>query len=422
MKIERRNQKNPELCVRCRKTVISIGRQTDYGPVCNACSPYFREPKPCTMCGALSSRLSRAPRLGILDLVCPKCAKADYGTCHACHRFRKLFTSADGIKLCLKCSTQDNIPCSKCFHLMPPGRGHICEECYWQDNFSKKLRINLFAFKEDIVANEYKDFCFWLTQRIGFNKAALTIKRYLQFYVEIETRWNKIPNYQELIVHFGSSNLRKVLLPYTWLIETKKIIPIKGLRELDTDQKCISKVLKRFVSCTFKQSLVEEYYNYLLKRYDTGKLSLRSLRLAITPVANLIQKLKNSLDPVLFQKVICEYLAETPGQRTAIIGYVQYLKKELNILVSIPPPNLSKQKIMKHQTLEMKLIHSLLNQNASLITKRERLSLALSYFHNLPRSVGLNIKEKDIIEESTGIIVVWNDQKYWIPMINNLFC
>lgn len=96
-------------CIRCTRVGRPWGKFTRYGPVCNACAPYFRTAKPCARCGMMSTHLSRVSRLGIDQSVCPACQKLDHGTCSSCRRYRLLTTTDDGKPICNDCLTGGEI-------------------------------------------------------------------------------------------------------------------------------------------------------------------------------------------------------------------------------------------------------------------------------------------------------------------------
>ncbi|WP_311945334.1 hypothetical protein [Halomonas piscis] len=60
---------------------------------------------------------------------------------------------------------------------------------------------------------------------VGPQKAALKINHYLTFFLDLETTWQQVPNYPQLLHHFGAEGLRRVRLPMRWLHEAKGVEP-----------------------------------------------------------------------------------------------------------------------------------------------------------------------------------------------------
>jgi hypothetical protein len=82
-----------------------------------------------------------------------------------------------------------------------------------------------------LMAGHFDSFGHWLGQKVGGHKAALTIHRYLPFFMDIERQWRTIPDYHVLLNHFGTQHLRRVLLPMRWMEEiTPRCARCRGKR------------------------------------------------------------------------------------------------------------------------------------------------------------------------------------------------
>lgn len=206
-------------CIRCGKSEYKIGKLTQYGPVCNACSVYFREPRICPRCGKESRKLSRALKLGITEQVCPQCAGLDRGTCSFCRRHRRLYESSSGNMLCKDCLDRGTIRCPECGRPMPAGRKSRCESCYWQGVLNERVKLDRAGFCSEIMGNHFEAFGRWLGSHSGPHKASLAIHRHYMFFKEIESRWQAIPDYQTLLNGLGALHLRRHQLSMTWMEE-----------------------------------------------------------------------------------------------------------------------------------------------------------------------------------------------------------
>ncbi len=71
---------------------------------------------------------------------------------------------------------------------------------------------------------------------------------------------------------------------------------------------------------------------------------------------------------------------------------------------------------IRQKRLESELIALLSEVNGSDEFRRKWLSVALTYFHQLPWNAGAKLKDDHIsIQENGGFVVVWKDQQYFIP-------
>lgn len=401
-------------CARCGKTDYQTGKLTPYGMVCNACAPHFREKQPCEVCGKNSNRLTRVTRLGHNLRVCPKCARADFATCAACRHYRLLSLSDDGRMLCDTCKTVGEITCTKCHQSMPAGRGKECEACYWQRLLEKRTTIDCAAFKLSAMAEYFQSYAVWLGLDVGAHKAAITLHRYLPFFLETERQFNGIPEYEALLQYFGAAKLRKVLLPMRWMDVCKIIVVDKIAREANTEHRRISALLKKVIHLSMPHKLLMGYHRLLEDDFKREKTTLRSIRLALLPAVSLLLVGAKMKEIPPNQKVLDAYLQKTPGQRAAVSGFVNYLRDVHNVDVKLPKLNVKKNQLNRQKKLEAEMLE-LMKAGRDKASDREWLSLALAYFHGLPKKIGKTIAFENIINTNDGgIEVIWSGRRYWL--------
>jgi hypothetical protein len=409
-----RKCENNRPCIRCGKVSYAIGKITIYGPVCNACSTYFRMPEPCEVCGVLSSTLTRLSRLGYDRRVCPKCARADYGTCQSCSRNRRLLETPDGRMLCKTCLEKGEVTCPKCQEPMPAGYGRECRQCYWRGLLEKRIQMDCAAFSLPWMAMHFEAFSHWLMVLVGVHKAALTIHRYLPFFTEVERNWKGFPEFAVLLAHFGTAKLRRVLLPMRWMEEAGLVVPDVMAKAADSERRRIAVILEQFAKGMKERTLLEGYYRALMDNMNSGKMRLRSVRLALSPAAALLRK-AGEIDRIPpNQGVLDIYLAKIPGQRAAISGFVRYLREVHGVKVALPKANPRRVQRQRRKKLEAELLALMKEEGNTKDFKRRWLSASLMYFHGLRRKIGFIVKDTDITQADDGIIVVWNNQSYWI--------
>jgi hypothetical protein len=405
-------------CIRCGKTEYAVGKVTPYGPVCSSCAPYFREMRPCQICDKPSHRLTRVKRLGIDVPVCPKCARSDHGTCSACHRPRLLQEGPDGKLLCKACLEQGEIQCPACNKPMPAGRGRLCETCYWKEAFGKRLKINQESLSMPEIQKAFGEFGEWLLAEVGEHKAALTLHRYMPFFVEIEMRWGSIQGYASLLNHFGAEGLRRVRLPMHWLKDNKNVVPDVAAREADSDRRRIDAIVASIPKETPAAKALTTYQGKLMKRVNAGKSTLRSVRLALRPAASLLLEASPDGEKMPDQTALDRYLLAVPGQIATITGFINYLNEKHGLSL-VPKVNELLVSEVRRKKLEVELMALVREGGEGEDFRRRWLSVALAYFHGLPRRVGSNpLSTKISAQEDGSFNVVWNNQVYWVPQCN----
>ena len=404
-------------CTRCGKVSYVIGKNTDYGPVSNACSPHFRAAEPCEVCGKLSSRLVRVAHLGRAR-VCHRCYRSDARSCNACGRHRRLHESSDGRMLCKICSEKGEIFCPSCHKLMPAGYGKQCGTCYWESLLEKRIRMDGAAFTSPHMATQFELFGKWLGSEVGVHKAAITVHRYLKFFMEVEERWECIPAYAELLAYFGTARLRRVLLPMRWMEKTGRIVPDKQAKANDSESRRISTIMSKVAKGTRQWVILDGYRETLIGDWRAGKMRLSSVRLALSPAATLLCQAVESDCMPPDQSIFDVYLSKTPGQRASLFRFARYLNDKCSTKITLPRPDLKKAERLRRKKLEVELVALMRDPTDSDALSRRWLSAAMAYFHGLPkRVVGADWKIK--LKQSgqdEGAIFQWNGQEYWFPL------
>lgn len=402
-------------CVRCGKSGYRTGKLTQYGPVCNACAPHFREAEPCDACGTPSPKLTRVTRFGHEKRLCPRCAVADHGTCSACRRHRRLQEGADGRRLCATCLNEGEIPCPGCGEAMPAGRRNLCERCYWTNTARKRIAIDAAAFSSPAMAAAFREFGQWLINAVGPHKACQTIHRYLQFFLDINDRWPACANYQALLDLFGAEGLRRARLPMRWLKETRGIVADAALRQADSERRRIAAILASFPEGNVGAKALVAFANELEARHAQGKTSLHSIRLALSPAASLLRRGDRDGRKLPGQPALDDFLAESPGQKAAVTGFVNFLNDAFGGELV---PHIDELQVEKarRSALEGKLM-DLLRQNLGSDDVLKRwIPCALEYFHNVPARAMKALTDHDVTRDDSGAVVTLNGIKYWVPI------
>jgi len=258
-------------CARCGKENYSTGKITSYGPVCCSCANFIR----------LKTQPAKSPT---------NRSRASFGTCKMCHRHRVLEKTSNGRIGCKKCLHEGEVACQQCGALMPAGRGKQCESCYRKNLLERRIKVSLATFSQAPMGNIFKNFSEWLGTSIGYHKAAITLNKYLPFFLDIEIQWKFIPEYNQLLNHFGSLALRRVLLPMKWMQMTGLISVDENLKEAHVESRRIMGILNRLREETSERQILNLYHKFMMERHQQGRNSLRSVRLSLHPASQILLK------------------------------------------------------------------------------------------------------------------------------------
>lgn len=214
------------------------------------------------------------------------------------------------------------------------------------------------------MAGHFKVFGRWLGGKVGANKAASTIHRYLTFFLEIEQQWQNIPKYGELLAHFGALKLRRSQLPMTWMAESEAIVLNISAKEEDSDKRRIKTILDRFPEQSQASEILTSYYQSLIEKLKDEKTTIRSIRLALSPASAFLQKAADMQCMPLDQRALDAYLKTAPGQRAAISGFVCYLEDKHEIKLILPKPDTLRTQRNRRKKLEKEML-ILMQENGS---------------------------------------------------------
>ncbi|WP_415258473.1 hypothetical protein [Thauera phenylacetica] len=298
---------------------------------------------------------------------------------------------------------------------MPAGRRNLCERCYWTNTARKRIAIDAAAFSSPAMAAAFREFGQWLINAVGPHKACQTIHRYLQFFLDINDRWPACANYQALLDLFGAEGLRRARLPMRWLKETRGIVADAALRQADSERRRIAAILASFPEGNVGAKALVAFANELEARHAQGKTSLHSIRLALSPAASLLRRGDRDGRKLPGQPALDDFLAESPGQKAAVTGFVNFLNDAFGGELV---PHIDELQVEKarRSALEGKLM-DLLRQNLGPDDVLKRwIPCALEYFHDVPARAVKALTDHDVTRDDSGAVVTLNGIKYWVPI------
>ncbi|MDD0824289.1 hypothetical protein PTQ27_07420 [Mannheimia sp. AT1] len=394
-------------CVRCGKTVgtFEVGMISQYGSVCKVCVRYFREEKECDECGKMTRDRYRSPVTN--ESICLSCYRRyTFATCKNCRRYRKVHNQEK--QLCKKCDEKLLSTCPKCKTEMPSGYGNICPDCAKRTLLFNMIRLNVHIFRNKALKTAYKKFIFWCMRKCGISVALHKGPGFMQFFIDCDDIWQKVPNYAELITHFKPNGLRANLTVLRWLLDTNQVVVDESLKadlaELERIQALFNK-LKESAPC------IATYYHKLQRRYDNGKTSLKSIRLALQPAIDLISS--NNITNYPTQEQLNHYLVIKSGQMAAITGFINHLKSDYNCELNIDRKLIQQ---MKSKQLKKHCFKRLVElYKKSDLTENEKMELVYVVLYSLYGVELKKLKRDEIFLFDDVAYYHDEDKNYFLP-------
>lgn len=322
------------VCYRCGKPVERAGRIVSGRVVCASCAPYYSELKPCTCCGRLSRRLSRAPEAGFDEPVCDRCRNRHLETCSVCRRYRKVAHRDDeGRPVCLQCAEDDPVQhaCPTCGALVPGGGQSQCSGCALKDRVRRRVRLNVELLEQSWVRSLFEGFSAWEGLRKEAGNMTARIDRYAVFFAEID-RTCKEPRevtQRRLFELFEAEGLRRGFQAVSFLCERLG---------LDWDAAALEDLIEaRRIQVQARawrdQPWAEGLQRYVeeLDKSGSPRLRRKTLRGYQTAAGGLMEIASVDSVGALTQAHVDRYLKRNPGQAANLSPFIRHLKECLGI-------------------------------------------------------------------------------------------
>ena len=299
---------------------------------------------------------------------------------------------------------------------MPAGRGKICEACAWRKTLLKRIDLDKAAFASPHMAHVFESFGGWLSNHAGAHRAALTIHRYLAFFMEIERAWGELPTYPQLLERFRAEGLRRVRTVMRWLNDAHGIQPDPQLREIDSERRRIRAILDAAPKGSRASQVLLAYCDRLGGFGQEALSSLRSTRMALRPAADLLLAATQNGDELPKQTHLDHYLKQHLGQRAAVTGFVHFLNAVYACSMELRLDK-ARAKARRRKLLAEELMHLA----ASAVTPDDNLQhwirLGLEYFHGVKvtRAQIQAVTHSSVGKD--GLEVKLNDHVYWLPRV-----
>ena len=247
------------------------------------------------------------------------------------------------------------------------------------------------------------------------HKAALNINRYLEFFQQMGREWDDIPEYGALLQHFGAAGLRRRLLAVRWMEAAGLVVVDADTREADSERRRIKAILNRLPAGSQAAVILAGYHATLRARAKVGKCTLRSVRLALSPAAGLLDMAAAGRGLPPDQRVLEAFLRQSPGQQAALSSFVSYLRRAYGTELALPRRSALQRQKERRAKLLPELLAVMREAGRTEGVDRRWLRIALQYFHDLPARAGENAADDDVSIDAEGITVRVKNQSYWIP-------
>jgi len=239
--------------------------------------------------------------------------------------------------------------------------------------------------------------------------------RHVRFFELLDATGDEPWTGEFLIKRFGPATLRSFELPVRWLQSQLGVALPAENKAREADSRRVSKAVSTMPRGTVARDLLEAFQKELERRRDSGKLTERSMRLAIRPAVSLLEVEDPQGSRAPGQSALDRYLAEVPGQRAAVSTFLGFLKSYLSLELRLSA-KLAASSALARKALE-KQISALMAQpvDAAQVAKHWA-PLALRYFHQLSSTEAKTIcKEATRQPSSGGTVLTHCGQEYWIP-------
>lgn len=376
--------------------------------------------KICLQCNCSKNNVFNRTLNNEILLLCDKCYRKCLDICSLCRRHTITFTySKENKPICKKCFTEPFRICRICKNKFPAGRGKICNKCSYFHSLSKKISI-LNLILSEFTNLLFEQFTWWLTKRKGIEYSSCFIQKYFIFFYKIDLLaniLNKFPTYLDLLKHFKVSFTRKYLLVMIFLNEHNLIKINEKTKELHSNLNIISSYLNYFNKNSSNYLIIHSYYKYLQQKYLSNKTTQRSIRLALTPAIKLLEYKKHFNVSRLSDNIINGYLWIYPGQKSSLIGFINYLNKKFNYnLSSIRTLTCRlKSSTSRKKQLQLRLISLLKEERLTVLQQKRLINISLEYFHRIKISTNVYLSIKNIFRINNNYYIYCCKNKFYLP-------
>lgn len=410
-------------CIRCGKIEYTPGKITAFGPVCNSCAKYFREYGQCSVCNRVSHNVAnRTLSDGHKEMLCQSCYCKTLPICSRCGKQRKAYLYDKNEKaVCHICSLEGERICSQCGARFPAGKGRLCSDCTYQNTYRRRLDFGRNALSI-YMSEVFVGFGEWLIERRGIQYTVVSIHRYLRYFLRLDhlaQEIGRIPNYVEVVERLTVQETRANLLVTIFLDQIGVIRIDKVIQEEYSNLDMIHRYLDRFEEGAWAHIVLEKYMAYLYAKLDSGKTTIRSIRLSIGAATNLLSYSKELSEDVLTDNGLCGYLWKYPGQRSTLSGFVIFMQRSYHLPLKLPGKEfpILEAPYASHMQLKQRLIDILRERHQSQEYENALIKIAIEYFHGISIPKYVLFSDKDLIYVKNNVFTKVARNRIYLPNI-----
>jgi len=386
-------------CLRCGRPVTRPGRITKNGTVCASCDRYFVEPKRCGACGELKKDvwLREVGENAEPTPMCASCYSKTMKACSRCRRRKKdCLPDENGKPVCRMCRGEPRI-CRQCGKPFPAGRGRICGECSSMNGMKEKVAFAKGALS-GMMAELFEDFSRHLAKERGAEFATHRILYFFPFFQEIDALvgdYPRFPSFEQLLNHFSVANTRRYLSAMRFF-ETKGLISRSPeAQELYANLDMIERYLETFGKSDPFRDILDGYYRFLDEKQMRGKITVRTVRLSLTPAVRFLEYCRACGANAPGQTILDGYLWCFPGQRNTISGFVSFYNRAYNGSLALSTSRKSHgepirlERTRASEARREQLFISMMREigekrrDASRYTREDILRISIEYLHDV---------------------------------------
>lgn len=406
-------------CGRCAKPITKAGLIVNNIPICNSCAPHFRAPQACANCGKLSSRLSHAPKLGLVGKVCQSCYNLDHATCHGCRKSRSVAKlDIMGRPLCKRCSegslTAKACPSCKC---LLNSAGH-CRRCSLTRRLNQYININVELIEQHWCQELFKAFCKRPTLHFTEGTIARRINHYVLFFYHIDHNFTTVSELtqERLLGLFGAEELRRNYHIITFLCENNSLNWCEQSAEEFIEQKRITKLLEQEKSKPWFP-ILSKYASYLsgVVKSNDKMLQSKTIRVYLRSAAGYL----DGCDEHINQARFTDFCRRNKGLSASLSAFAAFIS--INQYQPIAPLQNKKAHEAALEKALIKECHKLMARlaSATTFTKRASLTAALvSRLYQLPLNKVLKLERNSLNEIENGLQIEMEGET--IPIYNEM--
>lgn len=377
-KICRKCRNKDRKCVRCGKPTPRASLTVENGVACGSCAPYFKEPKPCPLCGQLSLFIARDSNLGFDEPACEKCRVKGHINCPTCGKNRRPGGKDDqGRMLCKHCYESGGKPfvCPRCGKEGLPHSAERCRNCYNIDVAKTKAKRATEAFTQPWVRESFNAYVEELLERLGGERTKWRIERHALFFAKLDAAGAKPGAIDSAFLGrlFGLEGLRRFATPYGFLVKTGAIPEEAEADRRETAELSKQAAIMAATEGAWYQSTLQRFHDYLHSlgaRYkDRGwkgeqdRFSSRTITLAMRAAKAWLVFVDETADINDVRQIdpahLNGFLLRKPGWRSSLGRFVKFLNQEEKLFRKLSVPHV-RQEIRKDTFLSREQYEELL--------------------------------------------------------------